>query len=316
MKSIIEYARERQQQITQLNEMSSINGDLILESTFFSKLAEFLGGKAREIKKRWEEYKNDFKQFPDNVAKAFNGFMANANNEKDKLEADKRQDIIDKVTAKDVEDIPKTVIELINSNKDNDNFKNSATTAYLTALAINIAKAKGNKEALTELEQFFKEISNNVKKEASDNFKNAVNDNKPDNTETTPDNTEKTDTEGKQNNSADESDKTEDDQTKDDQTKEVVDNVVNSEDIKQAAADANIKISKLTDEMMMLLNDKNIDNDIDVDELEDLCKAIAEVICGIKTLENNEKINKNILDKYHIDNIEEFMKLIMDMTKE
>ena len=266
---------------------------------------------AREIKKRWEEYKNDFKQFPDNVAKAFNGFMANANNEKDKLEADKRQDIIDKVTAKDVEDIPKTVIELINSNKDNDNFKNSATTAYLTALAINIAKAKGNKEALTELEQFFKEISNNVKKEASDNFKNAVNDNKPDNTETTADNTEKTDTEGKQNNSADESDKTEDDQTK-----EVVDNVVNSEDIKQAAADANIKISKLTDEMMMLLNDKNIDNDIDVDELEDLCKAIAEVICGIKTLENNEKINKNILDKYHIDNIEEFMKLIMDMTKE
>ena len=31
MKSIVEYARERQQQITQLNEMSSVDGDLILE---------------------------------------------------------------------------------------------------------------------------------------------------------------------------------------------------------------------------------------------------------------------------------------------
>ena len=41
MKSIVEYARERQHQITQLNEMSSVEGDLILESTFFSRFAKW-----------------------------------------------------------------------------------------------------------------------------------------------------------------------------------------------------------------------------------------------------------------------------------
>ena len=142
MKSIVEYARARQQQITQLNEMSSVEGDLILESTFFSRFAKFLGSKASQIKKRWEEYKKDFINFPDNVKKAFNGFMANANVEDDKLPSDKRQDIIDQVTAKKIEDIPTTVTELIKNNKTDPNFKNSATAAYLTALGINIAKPK------------------------------------------------------------------------------------------------------------------------------------------------------------------------------
>ena len=97
--------------------------------------------------------------------------MANANVEDDKLPSDKRQDIIDQVTAKKIEDIPTTVTELIKNNKTDPNFKNSATAAYLTALGINIAKAKGNTEALNELQQFFKEIPSDVKKQASDNFK-------------------------------------------------------------------------------------------------------------------------------------------------
>ena len=235
MKSIVEYAREKQQQITQLNEMSSIEGDLILESTFFSRFAKFLGSKASQIKKRWEEYKKDFINFPDNVKKAFNGFMANANVEDDKLPSDKRQDIIDQVTAKKIEDIPTTVTELIKNNKTDPNFKNSATAAYLTALGINIAKAKGNTEALNELQQFFKEIPSDVKKQASDNFKQAVNDNKP----TEGDNNGGEQTEGDGNNTQQTSEETQK------KTEEVVDNVVQQEEIKQAAEKANINTEEL-----------------------------------------------------------------------
>lgn len=297
MKSIVEYARERQQQITQLNEMSSIEGDLILESTFFSRFAKFLGNKASQIKKRWEEYKKDFINFPDNVKKAFNGFMANANVEDDKLPSDKRQDIIDQVTSKKIEDIPTTVTELIKNNKTDPDFKNSATAAYLTALGINIAKAKGNTEALNELQQFFKEIPNDVKKQASDNFKQAVNDNKPaegeeqaqdggNNTEQTPEEIQK-------------------------KTEEVVDNVVQQEEIKQAAEKANINTEELKTKIMYIINDLNNDNkDVDIDELDDLSAAIAEIICGAKTIQGNEKINNDILTKYKIGNLEEFIKSI------
>lgn len=297
MKSIVEYAREKQQQITQLNEMSSIEGDLILESTFFSRFAKFLGSKASQIKKRWEEYKKDFINFPDNVKKAFNGFMANANVEDDKLPSDKRQDIIDQVTSKKIEDIPTTVTELIKNNKTDPDFKNSATAAYLTALGINIAKAKGNTEALNELQQFFKEIPNDVKKQASDNFKQAVNDNKP--------------TEGEEqaqdggNNTQQTSEETQK------KTEEVVDNVVQQEEIKQAAEKANINTEELKTKIMYIINDLNNDNkDVDIDELDDLSAAIAEIICGAKTIQGNEKINNDILTKYKIGNLEEFIKSI------
>ena len=297
MKSIVEYARARQQQITQLNEMSSVKGDLILESTFFSRFAKFLGSKASQIKKRWEEYKKDFINFPDNVKKAFNGFMANANVEDDKLPSDKRQDIIDQVTSKKIEDIPTIVTELIKNNKTDPDFKNSATAAYLTALGINIAKAKGNTEALNELQQFFKEIPNDVKKQASDNFKQAVNDNKPtegeeqaqdsgNNTEQTPEEIQK-------------------------KTEEVVDNVVQQAEIKQAAEKANINTEELKTKIMYIINDLNNDNkDVDIDELDDLSAAIAEIICGAKTIQGNEKINNDILTKYKIGNLEEFIKSI------
>lgn len=297
MKSIVEYARERQQQITQLNEMSSIEGDLILESTFFSRFAKFLGSKASQIKKRWEEYKKDFINFPDNVKKAFNGFMANANVEDDKLPSDKRQDIIDQVTSKKIEDIPTTVTELIKNNKTDPDFKNSATAAYLTALGINIAKAKGNTEALNELQQFFKEIPNDVKKQASDNFKQAVNDNKP--------------TEGEEQ-AQDGGNNTE--QTSEEiqkKTEEVVDNVVQQAEIKQAAEKANINTEELKTKIMYIINDLNNDNkDVDIDELDDLSAAIAEIICGAKTIQGNEKINNDILTKYKIGNLEEFIKSI------
>ena len=297
MKSIVEYARARQQQITQLNEMSSVKGDLILESTFFSRFAKFLGSKASQIKKRWEEYKKDFINFPDNVKKAFNGFMANANVEDDKLPSDKRQDIIDQVTSKKIEDIPTIVTELIKNNKTDPDFKNSATAAYLTALGINIAKAKGNTEALNELQQFLKEIPNDVKKQASDNFKQAVNDNKPtegeeqaqdsgNNTEQTPEEIQK-------------------------KTEEVVDNVVQQAEIKQAAEKANINTEELKTKIMYIINDLNNDNkDVDIDELDDLSAAIAEIICGAKTIQGNEKINNDILTKYKIGNLEEFIKSI------
>lgn len=301
MKSIVEYARERQQQITQLNEMSSIEGDLILESTFFSRFAKFLGSKASQIKKRWEEYKKDFINFPDNVKKAFNGFMANANVEDDKLPSDKRQDIIDQVTAKKIEDIPTTVTELIKNNKTDPNFKNSATAAYLTALGINIAKAKGNTEALNELQQFFKEIPSDVKKQASDNFKQAVNDNKP----TEGDNNGGEQTEGDGNNTEQTSEETQK------KTEEVVDNVVQQEEIKQAAEKANINTEELKTKIMYIINDLNNDNkDVDIDELDDLSAAIAEIICGAKTIQGNEKINNDILTKYKIGNLEEFIKSI------
>ena len=297
MKSIVEYARERQQQITQLNEMSSIEGDLILESTFFSRFAKFLGSKASQIKKRWEEYKKDFINFPDNVKKAFNGFMANANVEDDKLPSDKRQDIIDQVTAKKIEDIPTTVTELIKNNKTDPNFKNSATAAYLTALGINIAKAKGNTEALNELQQFFKEIPSDVKKQASDNFKQAVNDNKPaegeEQAQDGGNNTEQTSEEIQK------------------KTEEVVDNVVQQKEIKQAAEKANINTEELKTKIMYIINDLNNDNkDVDIDELDDLSAAIAEIICGAKTIQGNEKINNDILTKYKIGNLEEFIKSI------
>ena len=297
MKSIVEYARERQQQITQLNEMSSIEGDLILESTFFSRFAKFLGSKASQIKKRWEEYKKDFINFPDNVKKAFNGFMANANVEDDKLPSDKRQDIIDQVTSKKIEDIPTTVTELIKNNKTDPNFKNSATAAYLTALGINIAKAKGNTEALNELQQFFKEIPNDVKKQASDNFKQAVNDNKPaegeEQAQDGGNNTEQTSEEIQK------------------KTEEVVDNVVQQAEIKQAAEKANINTEELKTKIMYIINDLNNDNkDVDIDELDDLSAAIAEIICGAKTIQGNEKINNDILTKYKIGNLEEFIKSI------
>lgn len=301
MKSIVEYARERQQQITQLNEMSSVEGDLILESTFFSRFAKFLGSKASQIKKRWEEYKKDFINFPDNVKKAFNGFMANANVEDDKLPSDKRQDIIDQVTAKKIEDIPTTVTELIKNNKTDPNFKNSATAAYLTALGINIAKAKGNTEALNELQQFFKEIPSDVKKQASDNFKQAVNDNKP----TEGDNNGGEQTEGDGNNTQQTSEETQK------KTEEVVDNVVQQEEIKQAAEKANINTEELKTKIMYIINDLNNDNkDVDIDELDDLSAAIAEIICGAKTIQGNEKINNDILTKYKIGNLEEFIKSI------
>ena len=297
MKSIVEYARARQQQITQLNEMSSVEGDLILESTFFSRFAKFLGSKASQIKKRWEEYKKDFINFPDNVKKAFNGFMANANVEDDKLPSDKRQDIIDQVTAKKIEDIPTTVTELIKNNKTDPNFKNSATAAYLTALGINIAKAKGNTEALNELEQFFKEIPSDVKKQASDNFKQAVNDNKPaegeEQAQDGGNNTEQTSEEIQK------------------KTEEVVDNVVQQKEIKQAAEKANINTEELKTKIMYIINDLNNDNkDVDIDELDDLSAAIAEIICGAKTIQGNEKINNDILTKYKIGNLEEFIKSI------
>ena len=301
MKSIVEYARERQQQITQLNEMSSVEGDLILESTFFSRFAKFLGSKASQIKKRWEEYKKDFINFPDNVKKAFNGFMANANVEDDKLPSDKRQDIIDQVTAKKIEDIPTTVTELIKNNKTDPNFKNSATAAYLTALGINIAKAKGNTEALNELQQFFKEIPSDVKKQASDNFKQAVNDNKP----AEGDNNGGEQTEGDGNNTQQNSEETQK------KTEEVVDNVVQQEEIKQAAEKANINTEELKTKIMYIINDLNNDNkDVDIDELDDLSAAIAEIICGAKTIQGNEKINNDILTKYKIGNLEEFIKSI------
>lgn len=301
MKSIVEYARERQQQITQLNEMSSVEGDLILESTFFSRFAKFLGSKASQIKKRWEEYKKDFINFPDNVKKAFNGFMANANVEDDKLPSDKRQDIIDQVTAKKIEDIPTTVTELIKNNKTDPDFKNSATAAYLTALGINIAKAKGNTEALNELQQFFKEIPSDVKKQASDNFKQAVNDNKP----TEGDNNGAEQTEGDGNNTQQTSEETQK------KTEEVVDNVVQQEEIKQAAEKANINTEELKTKIMYIINDLNNDNkDVDIDELDDLSAAIAEIICGAKTIQGNEKINNDILTKYKIGNLEEFIKSI------
>lgn len=301
MKSIVEYARKRQQQITQLNEMSSVEGDLILESTFFSRFAKFLGSKASQIKKRWEEYKKDFINFPDNVKKAFNGFMANANVEDDKLPSDKRQDIIDQVTAKKIEDIPTTVTELIKNNKTDPNFKNSATAAYLTALGINIAKAKGNTEALNELQQFFKEIPSDVKKQASDNFKQAVNDNKP----TEGDNNGGEQTEGDGNNTQQNSEETQK------KTEEVVDNVVQQEEIKQAAEKANINTEELKTKIMYIINDLNNDNkDVDIDELDDLSAAIAEIICGAKTIQGNEKINNDILTKYKIGNLEEFIKSI------
>ena len=62
---------------------------------------------------------------------------------------------------------------------------------------------------------------------------------------------------------------------------------------------------------MYIINDLNNDNkDVDIDELDDLSAAIAEIICGAKTIQDNEKINNDILTKYKIGNLEEFIKSI------
>ena len=62
---------------------------------------------------------------------------------------------------------------------------------------------------------------------------------------------------------------------------------------------------------MYIINDLNNDNkDVDIDELDDLSAAIAEIICGAKTIQGNEKIKNDLLTKYKIGNLEEFIKSI------
>lgn len=300
MKSIVEYACVRQQ-LLQLNEMSLTDGDLIVESTFLSRFANWIGGKGKSILDRFKEYKNDFKNFDVNVRNAFNGFVANANNEKDKLPEDKRKDLIDKVAANNLEDIPKAVVDIINSYSKDPDFKQSATAAYLCALGINIAKAKGNTAAEEELRKFFAEVPADVKKEANDNLKQELENNKKE-TEGEGD--------GQQQSQETPQQETPSQETPTEDTQKVADNVIEDPAIKQAADKMNIELKHLKDTISYTINSLNPDGELDMNEMEDLAFAIAEIIIGAKTIDQNDKINNDILNKYKIGNLEEFIKLI------
>ena len=310
MKNLTQYLKENLIK----DDFCNLDGDLIVESTFLSRFASWLGGKGGRIVKRFNEYKKDFKDMGKNISNAFNGFLANVNNEDDSIPSDKRQEIVDKVASTNkIDDIIQLTQQLYEENKDDQNFSKSSTMAYLYALGINIAKAKHDTEGEKKLREAFDKIPSDVKKKASDNLKEEVEKNKPEGTQSENNKPSETSEEQPKQEETSSEEHTPDNNGNEveKKTEEIVDDVVKQDDIQKAAEKASIEIDTLKNKIIYIINDLNADNkEVNIDELDDLSRAIAEIICGAKTIQGNENINNDILSKYKIGDLEEFIKTI------
>ena len=245
MRRLTEYIVDwKQKQITEAMLFES-EMYMITEGTFLKKFANWLGSLGGKMTAKIKEYQKDLVDFGKNVQTAFNGYVANSIND-DSLPKETAQQNLEIITSAKPEEIPSKIAEIYNNNKNDANFKNSPTTAYLYLYGLEIAKEKGDAENQKILQDAFDSIPADVKKKAAENLKAERAENVPDKPE-----------EAKpEENKPAEGQETVDPKKEPEKVEEIVDKVAEDDKITELAKEAQIKdIGKLKDFVTQKLKD-------------------------------------------------------------
>ncbi len=278
MKTLTEY-------IELYKEPNLLEGEELIDESRISDLADKIGAKVGKITGLW----NDIKSFGRDSRAAYQKMLLSLTDRKNEIlsEEDKKE-LIENI--KDVDKYYNSLVKIMNRYKNiRDAYKDSSYV-YAVVNVQQIAKKKNDKKTYRTATAILDNIPAADKKRAIDSVdkaKQSLGDNN------TP------------------ADKTGDGGQK---PEEIVKKTVEQTEIKNIAKTANINIEDLSDDIYFMIKNGNTSID-DYDIVHDQAKALAEIICGITTLQNNDKIKKDILANYGIENIDEFINKIKSEKK-
>ena len=274
MKTLTEY-------IELYKEPNLLEGEELIDESRISDLADKIGTKVGKITGLW----NDIKSFGRDSRAAYQKMLLSLTDKKNEIlsEEDKKK-LIENI--KDVDTFYKSLVEIMNKYKNiRDAYKDSSYI-YAVVNVQQISKKKNDKKTYRTATAILDNIPAADKKSAIDSVEKA-----------------KQSIGGNDGNGNTPTDKT---GTGEQKQEEIVKNTVEKEEVKNMAEPANIDTKELANYIIQ----KIVPNNEDYDIIENQAFALAEIICGIATLQNNEKIKKDILAKYDIKDIDEFINTI------
>lgn len=291
--------------VNEYKEIYEFGNNQILTEGILKKISDWLGGTAGDYYNKVNTFYDELVNFSDNVIKAFNATIfatSSKINKKDTFPEDKRQKTMEETIGdgKDNKHVVNNIVNVARENINNDDFLNSPWAANYCASGILLARELKDKESERIILATFNKFSDEVKK-------NALNIQKEAGTEPIV-NQENTD--DKSNNTEDiKTDKGED--TIPDDVKDAVKDGVEKEVVKNDANEKNVDLNKFSDKISRILwtkfTEKDKDNIPDLEEITTMSTNIAQVILGMKGL-NDSNLDKNVLSKYGIDDIDKFIK--------
>ena len=249
-------------------QLFSIDNEMVFESTFLSRLADWIGGNSKDIVNKVKEYKKDLFNFKDNVKRAYNGYIANLKND-NKLSKEEQQETLGKVINTNPKDIPSEVSKMYKDSK----VKDSPAMAYLYAFALELAKETGDKQSERILKQALDSISSDVKKEARKNVEEEVaanNDKKEETPEEEP---------GKASTDTVKTDNKIDDK---------VEKIVEKDPIETLSDRSNIDINKLQSAIYSMMTKKDGEVKWPLDNANDVILGLSAIVCGGMLIKNEE----------------------------
>jgi len=275
MKTLTEY-------IELYKEPNLLEGEELIDESRISDLADKIGAKVGKITGLW----NDIKNFGRDSRAAYQKMLLSLTDKKNEIlsEEDKKK-LIENI--KDVDGYYSSLVDIMNRYKNvRDAYKDSSYV-YAVVNVQQIAKKKKDKKTYKTATAILDNIPAADKKSAIDSVEKAKksiggNDTLTDKTST-----------GEQ------------------KQEEIVKKTVEKDEIQSMAEPANIDTKELADYICQII----IPSDDDYDIIQDQAVALAEIICGMATLQNNEKIKKDILAKYGIKDIDEFINKIKTEKK-
>jgi len=293
MKTLKEYIFASYINSENLLDESLYDDNLPIDEGILSKIANFLGNTAHKVNSVW----HDIKHFPKNVKLSYKGMTANLVNKEDSLPEEERSKIAERVSNKKVgsEQI-KEIKSIFTEYSNNDNAKKSGFMCYLALYGKTLAENEKDSNnvkyfdsKLSEVPSKTKEIAKNIFMKIRDKVMGNDSDNEEESSQQSDNGTEQ----GNQ------------------KPEEIVKKTVEKPEIKKVAEPANIDTKELADYICQII----IPSDDDYNIIQDQAVALAEIICGAATLQNNEKIKKDILAKYGIKDIDEFINKIKSEKK-
>lgn len=279
MKTLTEY-------IELYKEPNLLEEEELIDESRISDLADKVGTKVGKITGLW----NDIKNFGRDSRAAYQKMLLSLTDKKNEIlsEEDKKK-LIENI--KDVDGYYSSLVDIMNRYKNvRDAYKDSSYV-YAVVNVQQIAKKKKDKKTYRTATAILDNIPAADKKSAIDSVEKA-----------------KQSIGGNDGNGNTPTDKTGAGEQK---QEEIVKKTVEKDEIKKVAEPANIDTKELADYICQII----IPSDDDYDIIQDQAVALAEIICGMATLQNNEKIKKDILAKYGIKDIDEFINKIKTENK-
>ena len=273
-------------EFVEFNDIDFFNEEFILESSFISRVANWLGDKG----KNFNSVVTDLKHFPKKVKLAYGGMNANLISKDEKLPKDKRKEIINNLNDKKVGSEQIEYLKTVwKENSDNEDFKKSGFMVYALLYGKELAQNENDKESVTFFDRGIKSIDNETlknAKEARNNEKSA---------------------EDQEDNNPSVIDKGE--EINKEEVKDDIESKVNNDPLLELSKISKLDSKKLKESITYLVYKDNKDKS--TEDFDKMITGLGAIICGAKILGDDEKLNNDILKGWGIESIKVLVDEIM-----